>query len=111
MVSSSESRVAGLTAKRLDPLSMAMLAISHQGVDSSVSDTKVRALMVRTGEARGGYSLGCFPSAFHLTPGTHRQRRWPYTRRGSGGESTGGAIVWGAGLEVTLGCRVDGPSS
>jgi hypothetical protein len=59
----------------------------------------------------GVYPLGCSPAAFHLMPGSHRHRRWPSTRRGSRGETTGGAIVWGAGLEETLDCGVDGPAS
>jgi len=71
----SESRVTGLTAKRLDALSLAMLAITHQSVDGSVSDAKIRALRVGTGVARGVYAFGCSPPAFHLRPGTHRSRR------------------------------------
>jgi hypothetical protein len=52
-----ESGTASRTSKRLDPLGMAMLAISHQSVDSSVSDAKVWALRVRTGEALGVYPV------------------------------------------------------
>jgi len=59
---------------------MTMPAISDEGVDMSIGDPEVRALLVWTGEALGGYPLGCSPSAFHLTPGTHRQGRWPYIR-------------------------------
>jgi hypothetical protein len=47
-----------------------------------------------------GMRMAGSPSAFHLTPGTYR-RRWLHTRRGRGGETTGGAIVWAAGLEET----------
>ena len=107
----SERGAAGLAAKRLDPLGMAMLAISNQRVDVSVGDPEVRALLVGTGEALGVHALGCSPPAFHLTPGTHRRRRWPSTRRGSGGETTGGAIVWGAWLEQTVERAALGPSS
>ena len=42
------------------------------------------------------------PPAFHLTPGTHRRKRWTRTRRGHGGETTGGAIVLGARPEETM---------
>ena len=28
--------------------------------------------------------------------------RWPYSRRGRGGKTTGGAIVWRAGLQETV---------
>jgi len=103
--------MAGLTAQRLDVLGTAMLAISHQSVDASVSDAAVEALLVRTGEAFGVYALGCSPAAFHLAPGAHRQRRWPYTRRRSGGETTGGAIVWGAWLEEAVERATLGSSS
>jgi len=90
---------------------MAMSAISHEGVDLSICDAGVRALLVGTSEALGVHPLGRSPAAFHLAPRTHRHRRWPSTRRGSGGKTAGGAIVWGAGLEETLDCGVDGPSS
>jgi len=53
MAPSGECGVAGLTAKRLDPLSMAMGAIPDQGMDSSVCDPGVQALLVGTGEALG----------------------------------------------------------
>ena len=70
----SESGAAGLTAKRLDALGMAMLAIADQRVDVSISDAEVRALRIGTGVARGVYAFGCSPPAFHLAPGTHRQQ-------------------------------------
>src|SRR5262249_41938716 len=54
---------------------------------------------VRTSEARGVDAFGGSPSAFHLTPGSHW--RWPCSRGGSGGVTTGGAIIWGAGREET----------
>jgi hypothetical protein len=43
--------VAGLTTKRLNALSMAMLTISNECMNVSVCDSRVRALLVRTGEA------------------------------------------------------------
>jgi hypothetical protein len=78
-----------------------MFAIAHQSVDSSVSDAKVKALLVGTGEAFAVYPPGSSPSAFHLTPGTHWHRRCPSTYRGSEAETTGWAIVWSAGLQET----------
>jgi hypothetical protein len=50
-VPASERAAAGLTAKRLDALGMPMLAISHQGMHSSVSDAKMRAVRVGTSKA------------------------------------------------------------
>jgi len=40
-----------------------------------------------------------------------RDIRRPSTRRGRGGETTGGAIVWAAGLQETMERRALGPSS
>jgi len=86
-----------------------MLAIADKCVDVSISDPKVHALLVGTSEALCGYALGGSPAAFHFAPGTHWSRRRSSTRRGSGGETTGGAIVWRAGLKLpveraALGC-------
>jgi hypothetical protein len=50
VASSTEGGATGETSKCLDPFSTAMGAIPHQGVHSSVSDAKVRALLVRAGE-------------------------------------------------------------
>ena len=94
VASGSEGHAASLAAKGLDPFGLAMLAIPNQSVHSSVSDAKVQALLVWTGESLGVHPLGCAPPAFHLTPGAHKQRCWPSCRRGCGGETTGGAIVW-----------------
>ena len=79
VASSTERGAAGLTAKRLDLLGMAMLAISDQSVDVSIGDPEVRALLVETSEARGVYSLGCSPAAFHLTPGAYWRRGRSHT--------------------------------
>ena len=70
-------------------------------VDSSVKDAKVAALLIRTSEAFGVYPLWCSPAALHLTPGMHWHRRCPASQQGSGGESTGRAIIWRAGLKET----------
>ena len=102
VASGGEGGAAGLTAKGLDPLGLAMLAIPNQRVDPIIGDAEGRALLVRTGEALGLDPLGCSSAAFHLTPGTYWQRRWSSTRRGSRAETTGGAIVWAAGLEQTV---------
>jgi len=80
MTPSTERGVAGLASKRLDPLSMAMDAIPHQGVDSSVSDVEVRTLVDGTGEALCIHPFRCSPPAFDLAPGAHRQRRWLHNR-------------------------------
>ncbi|GHO71727.1 hypothetical protein KSC_106190 [Ktedonobacter sp. SOSP1-52] len=101
VASGSECGVAGLTTKRLDPLSLAMSAITDQGVDVSVCDPGVRALRVGTSEALSIDPLGGSPAAFHFAPGSHRRRQWLSPRRG-GGKTTGGTIVWGTGLEETM---------
>jgi len=44
VASSTEHGAAGLTTEGLDPLSMAMLAISYESVDGSIGDPAVRAL-------------------------------------------------------------------
>ena len=111
VASSTERRAAGLTPKRLDLLGMTMLAIANQRVDLGIGDPAIRALRVGTGKALGVHALGCSSAAFDLAPGAYRPRRWLFTRRGSGGETTGGAIVWAAGLEQTVEPAALGPSS
>ena len=91
-----------LTAKGLDPLAMAMLAISNESMNVRVCDSRVGALAVRTGEALCVQPLRCASAAFHLTPGTYRRRHRPHNRRVGAGEATGGTIVWGAWLEQTV---------
>ena len=99
VASSTEGGAARLTPKRLNPLGLAMLAIPDEGVELSVDVPEVGALPVGTGEAFGIYPFGGSPPAFDLAPRT--QRRWPCRRRGSGGATTGGAIIWGARLQQT----------
>jgi hypothetical protein len=94
--------MACLAAKGLDLFGTAMLAIAYQGMNMDIGGPEVRALLVRTSEALGVYSLRCSPAAFDLAPGAHRSRCWLHTRRGSGDETTGGAIVWAARLEQTV---------
>jgi hypothetical protein len=101
VASSTERGSAGLTAKGLDALGTAMLTIANQCVDLGIGDPAVGALRVGTGVALSIHPLGCSPPAFHLAPRSHWSRRWPATQRGSGGETTGGAIVWAAGLQET----------
>jgi hypothetical protein len=79
VASSTERGVAGLTAKGLDALGTAMFAISDQGMNVSIGNPEVRAAVVGTSETLGVYAFGGSPPAFHLTPGTHRSRRWPST--------------------------------
>jgi len=102
VASGSEGGAASLTAKRLDLLSMTVLPIPDESMDVSVCDPKVQTLLIGTGEALGVDPLGCSSPAFDLAPGPHRQRRRSSTRRGRGGETASGAIVWAAGLEVTV---------
>ena len=111
MASGSEGGAASLTTKGLDSLDTAMLAISDQGVDVSIGDPGIEALGVGTGETLGVHALVCSPAAFDLAPGTHWRRRWPSSRRGCGGETTDGTIVWTAGLEETVEPAALGPSS
>src|SRR5215470_348601 len=102
VASRTEGGTAGLTPKRLDPLSPAMLAISDEGMEGSVGVAEVDALLIGAGVALGLYTLGRSPSAFHLRPGAYRSMPWSSTQRGRGGETTGGTIVWSAGLEQTV---------
>ncbi len=75
----SESGATGLAAKCLDLFSAAMFAIPDESMDVSVCDPEVRALLVGTGEAFGGYPLECSTVAFHLTPGTYWRRGRSHT--------------------------------
>ena len=102
VASRAERGTAGLAAERLDAFSVPMLAIADEGVDLSIGIPEVLALLVGTGVPLGVDSLGCSPPAFDLAPGSHRSRCWPSSRRGMGGASAGGAIVWTAGLEQTM---------
>jgi hypothetical protein len=104
VVSSAECGVTGLATIGLDLLSLTILAISHQRMDVSISNPKVHALRVRTSETIGGYPLGRAPRRlFTSLQGRDIRKRCPCARRGSGGETTGGAIVWAAGLLADAG--------
>jgi hypothetical protein len=111
VASSTECAVTGRTSKGLDALGMPMLAISNEGVNMSIGVPVVGALLIGTGIASGVDPLGRSPSAFDLAPGTYRRMRRSYNRRVGAGEATGGAIVWGAGLEQTLHRGALGPCS
>src|SRR5215472_8925171 len=102
--------VASLTAKGLDALSLPMLAIPDKGMDVSIDNPAVCALLIWTGVTLGVHVLGCSPPAFHLTPGAYKNRSWPSSRLGSEGESTSRAIVWAAGLQQTVQRAAPGPS-
>jgi hypothetical protein len=99
VTSSAERGAASLTTERLDPLRLTMLAIANERMKVSVSEPEVRALLIGTGEAVGVYSLGCSPTAFHLTPGAYRRRGRFHAWRGG---TTDGAIKRGARLEKTV---------
>src|SRR5215469_6623686 len=109
MSSSTEGGAASLTAQRLDPLGLAMLSIADQRMNVSISDAKVRALLIGTGEALRVYAFGSSAPAFDLAPGARRRRA--HNRRVGTAEVTGEAIVWGAGFEQTLHRGARGPSS
>ncbi len=106
-----EGGAASLTAKGLDALGMTMLAIADQRVDLRIGVAEVPALRVGTSEPFGLYAFGGSSPAFPLAPGSHRSRPWLCTRRDSGAESTGGTIVWAAGLQQTVKRRALGSSS
>ena len=97
----SERDTAGLTAKGLDALGAAMLAIPDESMDGGVCDPKVWALWVRTGKALRVYVFRDSPPAFDLAPGAYRSRNWPCPLEGRRGETTSWAIVWAAGLQHT----------
>ena len=101
----------GLTTKGLDLLSATMCAIPNQGVDVSIGDAEVRALLVGTGEALGLYPFGSSPPAFDLAPGAHRKRCWFGPLVEGGGEAAGWTITRGAWLEEALDRGVYGPYS
>jgi len=79
-----------------------MRAISEEGMDVSISDPEVRAPLIGTGEAFGGYPLRCSPAAFHLTPGSHRLRCRPHNRCVGARETAGGTLKWSAWFEETV---------
>lgn len=88
-----------------------MRAVSNQGVDVSVCDAEVRAMVVGAGETLGSYPFRSPSSAFDLAPGAHRKRGWSHTRREGGGETAGRTSKWSARLEETVDFGVDGSSS
>jgi hypothetical protein len=111
VASSTERGVTGLATECLDLLNATICAISNQGVDVSVCDAEVRALVVGTGKALGVYPFGSTPLAFDLAPGVHRKRGRSHTRREGGGEVAGRTIKWGAWLEEMLDFGADGSYS
>jgi hypothetical protein len=103
---STERGAAGLTAKGLDALRMAMCTIPNQGVDVSVRNPGAQALVIGTGEALGVHPFRGSPPTFDLAPGAHGKGRRPHNRRAGGGEATGRAIMWGTWLKEALDCGV-----
>jgi len=59
-----ERGTASRTSEGLDPLGLAMFAISDQRMDVSIGDPEVRTLSVGTSEAFGGYPSGVLPAGF-----------------------------------------------
>ena len=102
VASRTEGGAAGLAAKGLDVLGLAMLAIPNQRVDLSIGDAEVGALRVGTGEAFGVDPLGRSPAAFDLAPGAHRRRSKSHNTRVGAGEATDGTIKRSAWLEKAL---------
>jgi hypothetical protein len=80
MASSTESDATGLVAKGLDLFSVTMGAIPNQGMNVSICDSEVRALVVGAGETQGVYAFRDSPPAFDLAPGARRQRQWFHNR-------------------------------
>jgi hypothetical protein len=106
IASSAERGAARLTAERLDPLSMPMLAIPDERMPVCLGDPEVQTLLIGTGEPLGIDAFGGASPAFDLAPGAYWSRYWSCTQRGSGGMSTDEAIVGSARLEQTMQCRV-----
>ena len=77
---STEGSAAGLAAKGLDRFSAAIFAIANERMNVYVCNAEVGALVVGAGEAMRLYALGSSSPAFHLAPGTHKQRRRLSTR-------------------------------
>src|SRR5437660_2315048 len=71
VASGSESAVAGLTAKGLDALGLAVLANADKGMDVCIGDLVGRAPRVGTSESLSNNTFGCSSPAFHLAPGAH----------------------------------------
>lgn len=84
-----------------------MLAISNESMDISIGDPEIQTLLIGTDIALSVHAL----PASDFAPGAYRWKCWPYHRRGSGGETTGGAIVWATGLEETVEGDTLGPAS
>src|SRR5258708_37057253 len=65
---SSERGAVGLTAKRLDPLGLALLAGPDQGRHLSLGEPKLWALLLGSGEPVLGEPLRCSPHGFQPAP-------------------------------------------
>jgi hypothetical protein len=70
-----ERGAAGLAAKGLDALGMAMLAITNESMHVCVWYAEVGALLVGAGEVLGVYAFGCSSPAFDLAPGEKVEER------------------------------------
>ena len=76
-----EGGPAGLAAKGLDALSLAMRPIADEGMDVGISDLVLRTGRVGTSEAVRHNAFWCPTSALQLTPRLHHGRRWRYRVR------------------------------
>jgi hypothetical protein len=110
VASGTEGAVTRLAAKGLDLLGAAMLAVPDKCMDVSIGVAEVRALLLGTGEAFRINTLGGSSSAYYLAPRPHWSWHRPSSRRCRGGEKTGGAIVWSAGLQETVEHGALGPA-
>jgi hypothetical protein len=73
--SGTEGGMAGLTAKGLDPLGTAMLAISHQSMDLRIGDPVVLARFVWASKALGHHAFGRSAPTLDLSPWSDSPRR------------------------------------
>ena len=87
VASRAERGAASLTAERLDPFGMAMLAIANERMNVCIGDAAGCALLIGTGEAFGVDSLGRVSATFDLAPGTYREGHRSYNRRVGARES------------------------
>ncbi len=75
METSTERAATRLTAKALDPLSMAIQTVANQGMDVGITDPRGHACLIGTGKPLRLHAFGRSPSALHLVPMWHRRRR------------------------------------
>ncbi len=94
-----EGRAAGLAAKGLDALALAMRAVADKGVALCIIDAAVEAGWVGTGEAVGGDTFRRAAPALQVAPRAHGWRQCGC--RPDGLPSSGGTIIRRARFEQT----------